>query len=172
MRMEAGLDTGPMCLVRAMPVGENMTAGELHDALSADGAKLMVEALGELEHGRLKETPQPTEGVTYAAKIDKAEARLDFTRNARDVHNTIRGLSPFPGAWFEAGAAGARERIKVLGSERVEAEGAPGTVLDDRLTVACGRGAVRLTMLQRASKRPQTGAELLRGFAVAPGTQL
>lgn len=172
MRMDQGLDTGPMCLVSKMPIGPDTTAGELHDALSRDGARLMVEALRLLERGALGETPQPAAGITYAAKIDKAEARLDFTRSARDVHNLIRGLSPAPGAWFEAGPEGARERIKILRSELIEANGVPGLVLDDRLTIACGDGAIRPLDVQRAGKRPQSAAEMLRGFAIAPATRL
>ena len=172
MRMDEGLDTGPICLAERMPIGPNMTAGELHDELARVGASLMVRALAALERGSLDATPQPDTGVTYAAKIDKAEARIDFSRPAAQVHNLIRGLSPYPGAWFEAGPAGRRERIKVLRSELVEGSGAPGTVLDDKLTVACGEGAVRLVMLQRAGRKPMPADEFLRGFELAPGTQL
>ena len=114
MRMEEGLDTGPVCLIERMAIGPDTTTGELHDDLARRGAGLMVRALAALERGSLTETPQPTEGVTYAAKIDKAEARIDFSRPAAAVHNQIRGLSPFPGAWLEAGPAERRERIKVL----------------------------------------------------------
>lgn len=172
MRMEAGLDTGPMCRVAPMAIGPGMTAGELHDALSLQGARLMVEALSALEHGTLRETLQPDAGVTYAAKIDKAEARLDFTRDASEVHNRVRALSPFPGAWFEAGHQGKRERIKVLRSQLADGSAAPGTVLDSTLTIACGQGALRLIEVQRAGKRPQSSAEFLRGFALAPGSQI
>lgn len=172
MRMDEGLDTGPICLAERVPIGPNATAGELHDELARVGASLMVRALAALERGSLDATPQPGTGVTYAAKIDKAEARIDFSRPAREVHNLIRGLSPFPGAWFEAGPAGRRERIKVLRSELAEGAGEPGTVLDDRLTVACGEGAVRLVLLQRAGRKPMPADEFLRGFDLAPGTQL
>lgn len=169
MRMEAGLDTGPVCLAERMPIGPDMTTGELHDALSTAGAALMVRALDALERGGLLETPQPAGGVTYAAKIDKAEARLDFAVSAGEVHNRVRGLSPFPGAWFEAGAAGKRERIKVLASTVADGRGVPGEVLDDRLTIACGEGAVRLLEVQRAGKKPQKPDEFLRGFALRAG---
>jgi methionyl-tRNA formyltransferase len=173
MRMEAGLDTGPVCAAEPVAIGSDTTAGELHDELARRGAVLMVRALGDLEHGRLGSTPQPADGITYAAKIDKAEARIDFTRTAHEVHNRIRGLSPFPGAWFEAAPpAGARERIKVLRSTVVDGRGAPGEMLDDALTIACGEGAVRLIQVQRAGKRAVTAAELLRGFALPKGSRL
>jgi len=175
MRMEAGLDTGPVCLAERAPIGPDTTAGELHDTLSRIGAGLMVRALAALERGSLVAVPQRAEGVTYAAKIDKAETRIDFARPAIEVHNRIRGLSPFPGAWLEAGPEGRRERIKVLRSELAVAAGpaaAPGTVLDDRLLVACGAGAVRLVEVQRAGKRPMPVAELLKGYPIAPGDRL
>jgi methionyl-tRNA formyltransferase len=178
MRMEAGLDTGPICLSEGVPAGPATTAGELHDTLMHCGAGLMVRALAALERGSLVETPQPAEGVTYAAKIDKAEARIDFTRPAAEVHNRVRGLSPFPGAWFEVGpviTAGAKaERIKVLRTEVVTGAkpGAPGEALDDHLMIACGDGAVRLLELQRAGKKPMPANELLRGFALPAGTRL
>jgi len=134
------------------------------------GAALIVTALADLEHGRLVAVPQAADGVLYAAKIDKAEARIDFTRNAAAVHNHIRGLSPFPGAWFEAvGPAGTVERIKVLRSEPVEERGAAGTVLTDDLVIACGFGAVRIIEAQRAGKRPMLAAEFLRGFPLVAG---
>jgi len=172
MRMEEGLDTGPICLAESLPIGPNTTAGELHDELARIGASLMVRALAALERGSLDCTPQPLEGVTYAAKIDKAEARIDFSRPAREVHNLIRGLSPFPGAWFEAGPEGRRERIKVLRSELADGSGPAGTLLDDRLTIACHDGAVRLTLLQRAGRKAVSAAELLRGFELPAGTVL
>jgi len=172
MRMEAGLDTGPMCLVEPMPIGPDTTTGALHDALSVAGAALMVRALAALEQGRLVETPQPTDGVTYAAKIEKAESRLDFGASAHQVHNRVRGLSPFPGAWFEAGPVGKRERIKVLASTIVDRHGLPGAVLDDQLTIACADGAVRLLEVQRAGKKPQQPDEFLRGFALKAGDRV
>ncbi len=172
MRMEQGLDTGPVCLGEQVAIGADETAGELHDALAQRGASLMVRALAALERGTLDCRPQASDGVTYARKIDKAEARIDFTRDARDVHNLIRGLSPFPGAWFEIGAEGKSERIKVLRAVRAEGRGNPGEVLDDRLTVACGTGAVRFIELQRAGKKPMAAAEVLRGFPIPCGTHL
>jgi methionyl-tRNA formyltransferase len=172
MRLDEGLDTGPVCLERLIAIGPDMTAGELHDVMAGAGADLMVEALGALEQGRLICRPQPAEGVTFAGKIDKAEARIDFARGAGEVHDLIRGLSPFPGAWFEVGAGSRRERIKVLRASIASGSGAPGSVLDDRLTVACGAGAVRLLEVQRAGKRPMGAAELLRGFDLPAGSRL
>ena len=173
MRMEEGLDTGPVCLAEPVAIGPDTTAGELHDVLAERGASLMVRALSALERGSLDCQPQAAEGVTYAAKIDKAEARIDFARPATEVHNLIRGLSPFPGAWFEVEpAAGKRERIKVLRSTVAQGAGAPGQILDDQLTVACGEGAVRLLDLQRAGKKPMSAEVLLRGFALPRGTKL
>jgi methionyl-tRNA formyltransferase len=172
MRMERGLDTGPVCLAEPVAIGADMTTGELHDVLAQRGASLMVRALGALERSALDCVPQPADGVTYAAKIDKAEARIDFARPATQVHNLVRGLSPFPGAWFETDAGGKRERIKVLRSQMSQGSGAPGEVLDDKLTVACGEGAVRLVELQRAGKKPMRAEDVLRGFALPPGTRL
>lgn len=172
MRMEEGLDTGPVCLAERVPIGPNETAGELHDELARIGASLMVRALAALERGSLDCTPQPQDGATYASKIDKAEARIDFSRPAGEVHNLIRGLSPFPGAWFEAGPEGRRERVKVLRSEPGEGEGPAGTVLDNSLTIACGEGAVRLTVLQRAGRKPVSAAEFLRGFDLPIGAKV
>jgi methionyl-tRNA formyltransferase len=172
MRMEQGLDMGPVCLAEPIAIGPDMTAGELHDIMAARGASLMVRALGALERGSLDCVPQENAGVTYAAKIDKAEARIDFARPAREVHNLVRGLSPFPGAWFETTGAGKPERIKVLRTALAEGCGAPGEVLDDRLGVACGEGAVRLVELQRAGKKPMMAEDLLRGFALPRGSVL
>ena len=173
MRMEEGLDTGPVCMTDAVPIGPDVTTGELHDTLSERGARLIVRALEALEKGALDCTPQPESGVTYAAKIDKAESRIDFARPASEVHNHVRGLSPFPGAWFEATPpGGAPERIKVLRTERIDGDGAPGEVLDDRLAIACGQGAVRLVEVQRAGKRSMTAEDFLRGFTIPKGTRL
>jgi methionyl-tRNA formyltransferase len=172
MRVQQGLDTGPVCLAEQVAIGADQTAGELHDVLAQRGASLMVRALSALERGSLDCTPQAADGVTYARKIDKAEARIDFAQHARAVHNLIRALSPFPGAWFEAGAEGKRERIKVLRANVVEGSGTPGAVLDDKLTVACGSGAVRLIELQRAGKKPIPAAEVMRGFPLSRGTRL
>jgi methionyl-tRNA formyltransferase len=173
MRMDEGLDTGPVCLSEPISIGPDMTAGELHDALAERGARLMVEALAAIERGSLSCTPQPEAGVTYAAKLDKAEAGIDFTRPAQEVHNHVRGLSPFPGAWFSVGNTdkGKGERIKVLRTRVASGSGVPGTVLNDVLTVACGEGAVQLLELQRAGKKPMAAAELLRGFPLSPGTR-
>jgi methionyl-tRNA formyltransferase len=165
MRMDEGLDTGPVCLAERIRIGPDMTAGELHDAMMLIGAGLVVRALAALERGSLAATPQPAEGVTYAAKIDKAEARIDFTEPAETVHNRIRGLSPFPGAWFEAGPDGKRERVKVLRSARAEGSGAPGAILDSSgPVIACGTGAIRLVEVQRAGRKPMPGPDLTRGF--------
>ncbi len=150
MQMDAGLDTGAMLITGETPISDSTTAQALHDALAVLGANLIVEALDALVAGRLRSIPQPDEGVTYAAKIDKSEAHVDFARPARDVLRHIHGLSPFPGAWFAHGS----ERIKALTAELVDGRGKPGTVLDDRLTVACQEGAVRLTTVQRAGKGP------------------
>ncbi|MEL6218260.1 MAG: methionyl-tRNA formyltransferase [Pseudomonadota bacterium] len=169
MRMEQGLDTGPVLARAETPIGPNDTAGILHDRLSELGARLMVETLGRLADGPVEAVPQPTEGVTYAAKIQKSEARIDWARPAQEVAAHIRGLSPFPGAWCEIGG----DRVKVLMAQFETAERAePGTVLDERLLVACGGGAVRLTRLQRAGRGPVDGADYLRGSPVAAGLHL
>ncbi|MGK9054515.1 methionyl-tRNA formyltransferase [Neorhizobium petrolearium] len=172
MRMEKGLDTGPVALTKEVEIGENMTAGELHDKLMQVGARAMVEAMERLEASDLPLTPQPEEGVVYATKIDKGETRIDFSKPARDVHNHIRGLSPFPGAWFEAEINGKPERVKVLASEVGQGSGEARTVLDDALTVACGEGAVRLLKLQKAGGKPLAAAEFLRGTPIPAGTRL
>jgi methionyl-tRNA formyltransferase len=172
MRLGQGLDTGPVCLAGHHPIGRDMTAGELHDELSLLGAQLMVEALGELERGKLDCKPQPDEGVTYADKIAPSETRIDWKRPALEVHNFIRGLSPFPGAWFEVTLGGKTERIRVLRSKLVEISGTAGTLLDDHLTVACGEGAARLAQVQRAGKKPMAAEDFLRGVKLTPGTAL
>ena len=172
MKMDKGLDTGPVALTKAVQIGETMTAGELHDRLMQVGANLMKEAIGKLEADDLPLTEQAGEGVVYAAKISKAETRIDFARTAREVHDHIRGLSPFPGAWFELEIAGKPERIKVLNSERVTAAGTAGTVLDDTLTIACSDGAVRPTRLQRAGGKALSVADFLRGTPIAAGTRV
>jgi methionyl-tRNA formyltransferase len=171
MRMAEGLDTGPVAMAERLPIGATMTAGELHDALALLGADLMVRALGALERGTLRLTPQADAGVTYAAKIDKSETRVDWTKSWKAVHDHCRGLSPFPGAWFELPGA-QPARIKVLRTARGEGAGAPGTVLDGNLTIACGEGAVQLLEIQRAGKQPMKAEDFLRGTAVAPGTRL
>ncbi|WP_117195380.1 methionyl-tRNA formyltransferase [Rhizobium terrae] len=172
MQMEKGLDTGPVALTKEVEIGENMTVGELHDRLMLTGARAMVEAMEKLEANDLPLTPQSEEGVLYAAKIDKGETRIDFSGPARDVHNHIRGLSPFPGAWFEAEINGRVERIKVLASEMAQGSGEAGSVLDDALTVACGEGAVRLVKLQKAGGKPLAASEFLRGTPLAAGARL
>ncbi|HEY6632111.1 MAG TPA: methionyl-tRNA formyltransferase [Rhizobiaceae bacterium] len=172
MKMEEGLDTGPVALTQRIAIGPNETAGELHDRLMLSGASLMVEALGKLGAGDLVLTPQPSDGVVYARKIDKAETRVDWTLAAADVHNHIRGLSPFPGAWCEIVLGGKAERLKVLRSVSAEGAGEPGEIIDDRLTVACARGAVRLTELQRAGGRAVTAEEFLRGTKIEKGMRL
>ncbi|MCU9838643.1 methionyl-tRNA formyltransferase [Ruegeria sp. WL0004] len=166
MQMEAGLDTGPVLLRSRTPIRAEETTGALHDRLSAMGADLIVEALARLPE--LTPEPQPEEGVTYAAKIDKSEARVDWTRPAVEIDRQIRGLSPFPGAWTEI----AGERVKLLASRRAGGQGTPGAVLDDVLTVACGTGAVSLTRLQRAGKGAQDADIFLRGCPVPKGTRL
>ncbi len=168
MQMDEGLDTGAMMMREALPIVADATTGELHDALAALGARLMPVALAAANRGSLTPTPQPAEGVTYAEKISKSETRIDWSKPARDVHNHIRGLSPFPGAWFELDGA----RIKVLRSTLGSGSGAPGTTLDDRLTIACGDGAVRLVQVQRAGKQPMQADEFLRGTKVAAGARL
>lgn len=174
MRMEEGLDTGPVCLAERIEIGPEMTAGELHDVMAGIGAGLMVRALAALERGSLVATPQRKEGVTYASKIEKAEARIDFTRPAREVHNKIRGLSPFPGAWFEIESGRKHERVKALKSRLVDGSGAPGEILtaDETLQIACGEQAVELSTVQRAGKKACGAAEFLRGCKITAGTRL
>jgi methionyl-tRNA formyltransferase len=163
MRMEAGLDTGPVAMLERTPISPEATAGDLSNRLARLGADLMVRALAALSRGVLSFHPQAAEGVTYARKIEKAETRIDWTRAAGEIHNHIRGLSPDPGAWFEADLGKGSERIKVLRSRRVEGAGAPGAVLDDALTIACGNDAVRLIDVQRAGKSPMKATDFLRG---------
>jgi methionyl-tRNA formyltransferase len=172
MRMEEGLDTGPVALTARVGIGPDMTASELHDQLSQAGAGLMVEALALLTEDKLTFTPQPEDGVIYAQKIDKAEARIDWSKPASDVHNIIRGLSPFPGAYFEADFGKGLERVKVLRSTLAEGQGAPGTALDDALTIACGDGAVKLIEIQRSGKAPMQAQDFLRGTKVGTGMKL
>jgi len=172
MKMDKGLDTGPVALTERVAIGETMTAGELHDRLSDVGATLMAEAMARLEKNELPLTPQPDDGVLYAAKIGKEESRIDFARAAHEVHNHIRGLSPFPGAWFEAEINGKAERIKVLKTEVAQGSGQAGTVLDDRLAIACASGAIRPLRLQRAGGKPLDLADFLRGTTLSAGTRV
>jgi methionyl-tRNA formyltransferase len=168
MKMDVGLDTGPVAMVERVSIGADMTAGELHDKLSPLGADLMVRALAALSRGGLVFQPQAEEGVTYAHKIEKAEARIDWTLPAKAVHDHIRGLSPFPGAFFEGDFGRGPERIKVLRAQVREGAGVPGALLGDELTVACGAGALRLVEIQRAGKAPMKPQEFLRGVRARP----
>lgn len=170
MQMDEGLDTGAMLLQKKIPIAPDMNAGGLHDALAALGARLIVEALEDLEAGRLEAIPQPTEGITYAAKIDKTETRLDWREPAEHLARMVRAFAPVPGAWFEL----AGERIRVLAAEVVprKSDAAPGTTLDDRLSVACGKGALRFTWVQRAGGRPMETRDFLRGRPMPSGTVL
>ncbi|MFZ9485593.1 MAG: methionyl-tRNA formyltransferase [Alphaproteobacteria bacterium] len=168
MRMEEGLDTGPVLLRAAMPIGDEATAGTLHDALAALGARLVVEALRGVAAGTLRAEPQPEAGVTYASKIAKEEARLGWTRPATELARAVRGFNPFPGAFFELGG----ERIRVLAARAEPGRGEPGTALDDALLVACGEGALRARVVQRAGRAAMDAADFLRGRAVPTGTRL
>jgi methionyl-tRNA formyltransferase len=166
MQMEQGLDTGPMLLKEELAIGADTDAGALHDALAKIGARLIVEALEQLPD--LKAAPQPGDGVTYAAKITKEEARIDWRRSAAELDRHIRGLSPAPGAFTELNG----ERLTILAADIATGSGAPGTVLDERLMIACGDGALRPTLVKRAGKRAMSAEEMLRGFAVPKGTHL
>ena len=168
MKMDVGLDTGPVAMVERVAISPDMTAGELHDKLSPLGADLMVRALAALSRGGLVFQPQAEAGVTYAHKIEKAEARIDWTLPAKAVHDHVRGLSPFPGAFFEADFGRGPERIKVLRAQVCEGAGAPGALLGDELTVACGAGALRLVEIQRAGKASMKPQEFLRGVRAKP----
>jgi len=168
MKMDEGLDTGAMAMAERMPIGADMSAGELHDALSRLGADLMPRVLAAVERESLRLTPQPSTGVTYAEKIANTERRIDWSKPWSQVHDHIRGLSPFPGAWFELGGV----RVKALRSTKGAGSGAPGAALDDRLTIACADGAVRLTHVQRSGKQPMAAEEFLRGTPVKAGTRV
>ena len=174
MKMEEGLDTGPVAIVDGkeadlVAIGPDATAGDLHDELARLGAGLMVRALAALEMGDLRVIAQPGTSVTYANKIEKAETRIDWREAWNKVHDHCRGLSPFPGAWFEHAGAG---RIKVLRSTKGSGAGEPGRVLDDELTVACGEGAIRLLELQREGRKPMRAEEFLRGTPIPRDTEL
>jgi methionyl-tRNA formyltransferase len=168
MKMEETLDTGPIAMAERVTIGADATAGDLHDELARLGADLALRALGGLERGALTLTPQPQAGVTYADKIEKEEARIDWSKPWKHVHDHIRGLSPHPGAWFDLAGA----RVKVLRTTKGEGGGAPGTVLDDRLTIACGEGALCILQLQRAGRQPMAVEEFLRGTKIASGAVL
>ena len=191
MRMEEGLDTGPVCLEQRVPIPPDATAAEMHDTLASLGARLMMEALRRLDEGTLTCRAQAMDGVLYAAKIDKAEARIDWTRPALEIHNLIRGLSPFPGAFLECDFGRGPERLKVFRSEVVLSESRPGltvlqpeiprdldgtikpgTVLDDFLTISCGPGAVRLVEVQRGGKPRMSMQKFREGNKVPVGTVL
>jgi methionyl-tRNA formyltransferase len=172
MKMDIGLDTGDVAMAERLAIPDAMTAADLHDALAPLGGDLMVRAMGALERGRLQLTPQSTEGVTYAAKIEKAEARIDWNKPARDVLRHIHGLSPFPGAWCELAIEGEATRVKILRCEIVDGSGAPGDLLDDRLTIACRQDAVRILELQRAGKGAMKAEEFLRGTPLKAGTRI
>jgi methionyl-tRNA formyltransferase len=172
MKMDVGLDTGDVAMAERVAITDAMTAADLHDALAPLGGDLMVRAIGALERGKLQLTPQSSDGVTYAAKIDKAEARIDWNRSARDVLRHIHGLSPFPGAWCEMALEGAPARVKILRCEIAGGSGAPGELRDDRLTVACQQGALRILELQRAGKQPMKAEEFLRGTSLKPPMRL
>jgi methionyl-tRNA formyltransferase len=168
IKMNEGLDTGAIAVADRVPIGPDMTAGDLHDSLAVLGADLMLQALTAVESGSLSLTSQPKNGVTYAAKMSKHETRINWTKPWKEVHDHIRGLSPFPGAWFELDGG----RVKVLRSTKGEGVGAPGTVLDDKLTIACGIGSVRLCQVQRAGRQPMATNEFLRGTPVKSGVRI
>jgi methionyl-tRNA formyltransferase len=168
MQMDQGLDTGPILLRRAIEIGPKETGAGLHDRLASLGAELIVEALEGLAAGRLRPTPQPAEGASYAAKLTREEERLDWREPAVQLDRRVRALTPRPGAWCEI----AGERVKVLEAEVVEGHGPPGHLIDDRLTVACGAGALRLLKLQRAGKAALPAPDFQRGFRLTPGMVL
>jgi methionyl-tRNA formyltransferase len=172
MKMDAGLDTGDVAMAERMAITDAMTAADLHDALAPLGADLMVRAMGALERGKLQLTRQGDEGVSYATKIEKAEARIDWNKPARAVLRHIHGLSPFPGAWCEMASEGEQVRVKILHCEIAGGSGAAGELLDDSLTVACKRGAIRILELQRAGKQPMKAEEFLRGTPLQPPARL
>ena len=169
MKMDVGLDTGDVAMAERLPITDAMTAADLHDGLSPLGADLMVRAMAALEGGGLVLHKQAEDGVTYAAKIEKAEARIDWTKPAHAVLRHIHGLSPFPGAWSEVDVDGEAVRVKILRCALADGAGAAGAVLDDQLSIACGEGAIRIIELQRAGKAPMLAADFLRGTPLKPG---
>lgn len=172
MRMGVGLDEGPILMSEQVAIADDDTAASLHDKLAAVGARLLPVALAAIERGVVQETPQAEDGVTYAKKIKSAEARIDWTRPAVEVDRHIRGLSPFPGAWFEAPSEKGPIRVKALLSRVETASGAPGTALDDSLLIACRDGSIRLLKAQREGKGVQDAQTFTRGFPVPAGTVL
>lgn len=171
MKMEEGLDTGPVAMVERVTITPDMNAGELHDRLMILGADLMVRALAALSRGGLSFTPQSEEGVTYAHKLKNEEALIEWSKPAQAVHDHIRGLSPFPGAYFTADFGKGRERVKVLRATLAEGSGSPATLIDNNGTISCGEGAIRLIQVQRAGKGPIAFEEFLRGVRLGPGAQ-
>jgi len=172
MKMDAGLDTGDVAMAERLAITDAMTAADLHDALAPLGGDLMVRAMGALERGKLQLTRQSDQGATYAAKIEKAEARIDWNKPARAVLRHVHGLSPFPGAWCEIPIEGEQVRVKILRCTMADDSGVPGDVLDDHLTVACKEGALRILELQRAGKAPMKAADFLRGTPLKPPVRL
>jgi methionyl-tRNA formyltransferase len=172
MRMTEGLDEGPVCLAKRLVIGQHESASELHDRLAEAGATLMVEALSRLEEGTLGCTSQAREGVTYAPKITKAEARIDFNTPASNVLRHIRGLAAVPGAWCIMGSDGKQQRLKILKAELAEGQGPPGLIIDHRFTIACAKGAIRPLVVQREGKAALPLAEFLRGQPLKPGDRL
>ncbi len=168
MKMDAGLDTGDVAMAERLPITDSMTTRELHDRLSRIGADLTVRAIGALERGQLQLTRQSEAGITYAAKIDKQEARIDWAKPAREVLRHCHGLSPFPGAWCELPIGGEQVRVKILRCALASGSGAPGALLDDKLTIACGEGAIRIVEMQRTGKQPMQADEFLRGTPLKP----
>lgn len=172
MKMDEGLDTGPICLEERVAIVPEMTAGDLHDRLMAVGAPLMVDALAQLEAGTLPMRAQPDEGTTYAAKISKAETRIDWTRPAAEIDATIRGLAPFPGAWCEVELGGKLERLKLLRSVLASGSGEPGAILDADGLVACSSDALRLIEVQKAGGKPMAARDFLAGHRIPSGAKL
>jgi methionyl-tRNA formyltransferase len=172
MQMEEGLDTGPIAMAEKLELTADMTAGEAHDKLSLLGADLIGRSLAALERGGLQFQDQAEQGVVYAKKIDKAEARIDFAQTAQKLHNLIRGLSPFPGAFFEMDFGKGPERVKILRTTLSEGKGRPGEILDDTPRIVCGEGALTLLEVQRAGRGPVSGGEFLRGARLVPGACL
>lgn len=172
MKMDKGLDTGPVAMVEKVKIEENMTANELHDLLSQTTADLMVRAMAALERNQLTTKLQSLEGITYAEKINKSEAKIDWSKPSSQIHDQIRGLSPFPGAWCEMDLSGKRTRVKILSATKVDEQGVAGEVMDNNLTIACGDGALRLVRLQRAGKSPQKADEFLRGNKIEIGSMV
>ncbi len=172
MKMDEGLDTGDIALVSEIPIGPEITAGELHDELSGLAAGMMVEALEKLQAGTLKLAPQSDKGVVYAKKITKSETRIDWSKPATEIHNLVRGLSPFPGAWCEIIIGGNLQRVKILASRICDGKGNPGEVLDDQLTIACGSESISPVRLQKAGSKAMDLASFIVGNPVQPGTKI